>query len=427
MLNIVIDFSTLIDFLISFVENYVIILMLRIYLPPKKENNLIVTLIITIISTLINNYFKPPIFCFIFLLILLYIYVFLYLDGNTKEKIVIPFIVFCNVFLIDVSLLIVCTIFGIDVTSFLGVIGVKYFIISSFQKIILIIEYVFLKTYAKQKLYLSKSIIVLSVFFMIISMIIPEIMLTQYMNGIIKSKALLLASFSQFFINYILLYRIFIKINDEHLRFVEQEILVESKKSEEKLLVEIEKKIDEINRLNHDINNHKLVISKMLDNNVNQEAKMYVDDLFPTSSYVSTDNRVLNYLLNDKLKKAEDLGIDVKCLIEGNFKNSIALTDLSIVLGNLLDNAIEATLKTNDRHIKLRMRQDDFNLIINISNTFNGVVYSNNNSFLTSKSDNINHGYGLSNIKLICKKYNGESFITYDDKYFYHSCIFNIR
>lgn len=236
MLCTIINFSTLFDFLISFIENYVIILMLEIYLPSKKENSLAFAIFITIISTLINNYFKPPIFCFIFLLILLYIYVFLYLKGNTREKLIIPFIVFCNVFLIDMSLLIVCTIIGIDVTSFLGMIGLKYFIISSFQKIILIIEYIFLKTYAKQKLYLSKSIIVLSVLFMVISMIIPEIMLTQYMNGIIKSKALLLASFSQFFINYVLLYRIFIKINDEHLRFIEQEILVESKKSEEKTI-----------------------------------------------------------------------------------------------------------------------------------------------------------------------------------------------
>lgn len=194
-----------------------------------------------------------------------------------------------------------------------------------------------------------------------------------------------------------------------------------------KLLVEIEKKIDEINRLSHDINNHKLVISQMVENNIDQEAKKYVDNLFPTGSYISTDNRILNYLLNDKLKKAEDLNIDVKCLIEGNFKNSIALTDFSIVLGNLLDNAIEATLKVNEKHIKLRIRQNEFNLVINISNTYNGVVYKKNNLLSTTKLDGINHGYGLSNIKQVCKKYNGESFITYDDEYFYHSCIFYLK
>lgn len=426
MLCTIINFSILFDFLISFIENYVIILILKIYLPSKKENSLAFALLITVISTLINNYFKPPIFCFIFLLIILYIYVFFCLKGSTREKIIIPFIIFCNVFLIDMSLLVVCSIIGIDVTSFLGIIGTKYFAISSFQKIILIIEYIFLKSYARQKLYFCESIMILSVFFMIVSMIVPEIVLTQYMNGIIRSKSLLLVSFSQFFINYILLYKIFIKINDEHLKFVEKEILIESKKGEEKLLNEIEKKIDEINRLSHDINNHKLVISQMI-NNSDQEIKKYVDDLFPTDSYVSTNNQVLNYLLNDKLRKAEGLNIDVKCLIEGDFESSIALIDLSIVLGNLLDNAIEATLKTNEKHIKLRMRQDEFNLVINISNTYNGVVYSNNNILLTSKYDDSNHGYGLSNIKQVCKKYNGESFITYDDKYFYHSCIFNLK
>lgn len=416
-------FQFIFDFFISFIENYFIILLLEIYLPAKKRKTLLVSFLITIISTFINNYFYPPVFCFIFLLVLLYIYTFVCLNGSKKYKVMIPFIVFSNVFFIDMFILIVCEIIGLDLSSFMGVIGPVYFIISIFQKMILGIEYVFIKTYYKQKIYISKSIIVLSIFFIFISMLVPEIILTQYLKGVIKSNTLLVGSFIQFITSYIILYKIFMKMNQEHTKYIDQQILLESRKNEEKLLTLIQDKIDEVNRLNHDLNNHKLIISKMIDSQSYQEAKEYTKNVFFTDFYVSTNNQVLNYILNEKLEKAKKLGIDVKCIVEGDFKNTISLVDLSIVIGNLLDNAIEATVKTSNQYIKIKMRQDKNNLMINVINTYDGAIQQINNTFLTSKSNDQNHGYGISNIKLICQKYNGESFITYDDIYFYHSCI----
>lgn len=342
-------FQFVFDFFISFIENYFIILLLEIYLPAKKENTLLVSFLITIISTFINNYFYPPIFCFIFLLVLLYIYTFTCLNGSKKYKIMIPFIIFSNVFFIDVSILIVCEIIGLELSSFMGIMGPAYFTISIFQKIILGIEYVFIKIYSKQKIYIAKSIIVLSIFFIFISMLVPEIILTQYLKGIIKSDALLVSSFVQFIMSYIILYKIFMKMNQEHTKYINQQILFESRKSEEKLLTLIQEKIDEVNRLNHDLNNHKLVISKMIDNQAYQQVKEYTQDVFFTDFYVSTNNQVLNYILNDKLKRVKNLGIDVKCVIEGDFENTISLVDLSIVIGNLLDNAIEATIQADFR------------------------------------------------------------------------------
>ncbi len=417
-------FQFVFDFFISFIENYFIILLLEIYLSAKKENALLVSFLITIISTFINNYFYPPIFCFIFLLVLLYIYTFTCLNGSKKYKIMIPFIIFSNVFFIDVSILIVCEIIGLELSSFMGVMGPAYFMISIFQKIILGIEYVFIKIYSKQKIYIAKSIIVLSIFFIFISMLVPEIILTQYLKGIIKSDALLVSSFVQFIMSYIILYKIFMKMNQEHTKYINQQILFESRKSEEKLLTLIQEKIDEVNRLNHDLNNHKLVISKMIDNQACQQVKEYTQDVFFTDFYVSTNNQVLNYILNDKLKRAKNLGIDVKCVIEGDFENTISLVDLSIVIGNLLDNAIEATIQADHRYIKMNIKQDKNNLMITVTNTYNGVVQRINDTFLTSKSNHQKHGYGISSIKLICQKYDGESFITYNDTYFYHKCIF---
>ena len=255
-------------------------------------------------------------------------------------------------------------------------------------------------------------------------MLVPEIILTQYLKGIIKSDALLVSSFVQFIMSYIILYKIFMKMNQEHTKYINQQILFESRKSEEKLLTLIQEKIDEVNRLNHDLNNHKLVISKMIDNQACQQVKEYTQDVFFTDFYVSTNNQVLNYILNDKLKRAKNLGIDVKCVIEGDFENTISLVDLSIVIGNLLDNAIEATIQADHRYIKMNIKQDKNNLMITVTNTYNGVVQRINDTFLTSKSNHQKHGYGISSIKLICQKYDGESFITYNDTYFYHKCIF---
>ena len=99
--------------------------------------------------------------------------------------------------------------------------------------------------------------------------------------------------------------------------------------------------------------------------------------------------------------------------------------DMVIILGNLLDNAIEACEKTeNKKEIKLEIKYILNNLFITIENTYNGNLNDAERGGehtelpKTTKGDFINHGVGLRNVNDIVNKYNGEMSWTAKDNVF---------
>ena len=70
-----------------------------------------------------------------------------------------------------------------------------------------------------------------------------------------------------------------------------------------------------------------------------------------------------------------------------------------IILGNLLDNAIEACEKVNtDKYIDILMRYEDGCIILNIKNSFNQVINRAGNEFITLKKDKDLHGIGIKSV-----------------------------
>ena len=96
--------------------------------------------------------------------------------------------------------------------------------------------------------------------------------------------------------------------------------------------------------------------------------------------------------------------------------NSVSMFDLCIVLGNLIDNAIEANERIDKecREINLEMRQNGDYLYVKISNPLNGKLSIENGKIKTTKKDTIFHGFGLESIEEIAKKYSGS--VTYKQK-----------
>ena len=82
--------------------------------------------------------------------------------------------------------------------------------------------------------------------------------------------------------------------------------------------------------------------------------------------------------------------------------------DLTVLLGNLLDNAIEALRKDDKKSLSIKIRYIKGILYISMYNSFDGVINKGGNRFLSLKEDKENHGIGLTNIDSIVNKYNGE-------------------
>ncbi len=86
---------------------------------------------------------------------------------------------------------------------------------------------------------------------------------------------------------------------------------------------------------------------------------------------------------------------------------NLKLIDLSVILGNALDNAIEAVenLSEDQRSINLNIYFEMEYIVIKLNNMYNASII--NEDLSTTKEDTKNHGYGLGNIKFIVKKYDG--------------------
>ena len=94
--------------------------------------------------------------------------------------------------------------------------------------------------------------------------------------------------------------------------------------------------------------------------------------------------------------------------------------DISIILSNLLDNAIESSLKQEpvNRFIDIQMfKRMGMNNII-IRNYIGTSVLRNNPQLNTTNKDDTGHGYGIKSIKKLVEKYNGDINITEENNYF---------
>lgn len=415
----------LLDLLIIFIENYLIIKILNLFFVSKKNLTILATVIFSLIAIISTNIISSPVYSSVLLLFLLYIYTFANLEGSLKNKSIIPLLAYINLFIINVSISIIFSLMHIDFSEFLAITSPLYFAISYFQKFILLTEYIFIKKYFNFELYFSKNTWIFCLLLTITSIIFPIIYFTQFVDKIISNPTVLIFSLIQCLFINILIYIIITNLSKDHQKILENEILIDTKRHEEKLVNLIESKTSEIHKITHDLNHHKRVIEQMIKDNVNLEVNDYINDIFDVPLYIHTNNNVVNYILNDKIEKAKEKNIDVKCLIQGDLSNSISQVDISIVFGNLMDNAIEACSTIENKHISINIFQDDYKLIIDITNTYNGIIKKQNNGLIkTSKKSNSHHGYGLLNIKSICKKYDGNDYINYDNNKFQHICTF---
>ncbi len=430
MVNISAFISIIFDISITLIENYLVISILELFFIKKRNFTIAFSLFLSFISTLLNTVIYPPIYASGVLLICLYVYAFLFLDGNKKLKVLLPTILFGNLFIINSFSIYFMSMLDISLKQTILSSNINDYVFSISSKIILFLEYRYLNKFKNNCLYINSNIGIYILFLLLISMLFPQITLSIYLKGEVINKLLVLVSLAQFFLINIFVYIILNIMNSEHNKILEKEIMLETEKNQYQFITliedQIKEKVDMMNKLNHDMKNHKIVIQKMINNlDDNSNINNYINELFGDDiSYISTDNNAINYIINEKIKNSQKYNIDFKCIIQGNLKESISTTDLTIVIGNLLDNAIEASLKTNDRHIQIKIIKDDYKLVISVSNTYNGTILEKKGNIISTKKDKNKHGYGISNIKLICNKYHGSSYIEYSSNMFYHTCVF---
>ena len=163
----------------------------------------------------------------------------------------------------------------------------------------------------------------------------------------------------------------------------------------------------------HDFNNHLGVIYGLLETGETVKATDYTSLLVKTTekyrTIVQLPYAMLRAMLNYKLSGAEEAGITLR--LDINVPKGLPLNefDLTVILGNLLDNAVEACKKVDEdkRYIGLSLTYKPDYLIIQIENPMKEDQIIKNGAFRTTKPDYEDHGFGLQNIAYLVSRHNG--------------------
>lgn len=179
---------------------------------------------------------------------------------------------------------------------------------------------------------------------------------------------------------------------------------------------EWEDSILEARKMQHDLKNHFIYLNDCLVNNEIEKLNKYIEGLLEKNSIpakekiANSGNLVVDSLLNYKYDICKKLGIELKIQLEIPNRFPFQDSDICIILGNALDNAIEAVnkLQIMKRKIEVTIIYRQNNLLINIKNGYNGVLQKGKDGHLmTLKDDVCHHGLGLISIENVVNKYHG--------------------
>jgi len=163
----------------------------------------------------------------------------------------------------------------------------------------------------------------------------------------------------------------------------------------------------------HDYHNHIQTMKAHLALGQTIELQEYLSkldtDLSTIDTLLQTGNILIDAILNSKLSliATKDIAVKAKATVPGQLQ--ISEIDLCVIIGNLLDNAMEACLKQpipSERYIRVYIGILKEQLYISVSNSVSGEIIKNGKTFISTKN-NATHGFGLMRIDRIADKYNG--------------------
>ncbi|MBR3841561.1 MAG: GHKL domain-containing protein [Erysipelotrichales bacterium] len=162
----------------------------------------------------------------------------------------------------------------------------------------------------------------------------------------------------------------------------------------------------------HDYHNHLQSLKGYLKLEQIDQIKNYLDELEEDLKSIDTlyhsGNLQIDAILNSKLAIAENDGIHLTCDAEVPPALTVSEIDLCVIIGNLLDNAIESCRKIEnkeERFIRVYIGILKQQLYISITNTTSESVRQRTDTYFSNKRGD--HGHGLRRVDNVVKKYDG--------------------
>lgn len=196
----------------------------------------------------------------------------------------------------------------------------------------------------------------------------------------------------------------------------EMEISVVSRQMQQ--IEDMKRRVDEVEKVRHEMKKLVNTLEVMLQEKdyegaVNLIKPFSKKQLQQKEMVKYTDNKMINYLLGDRIALCNEQNIDIKYFVSGII-DGIEDIDLHCILSNLLDNAIEAVQNTDSKYIELYILGDEHSVCIEVANSVMENVLLTNPNFVTTKKEKSIHGFGVKNVRDTILEYSGK--IKYEYK-----------
>lgn len=230
-------------------------------------------------------------------------------------------------------------------------------------------------------------------------------------NSINSSLLMMVAELGLILINMVCWY---ITVNLSRSNRHKEELLLLNKQNEysHQYAETVKEQYEQTRRLRHDMKQYCTVLDGLIVDKKYDEARALISENYKNISHsevvVDVGSDFVNSILNAKLTLTKSLGIDVICSAEKDL-SGIDSADLCNLIGNLLDNAIEAaqSCEPEKRSIELNISSSISRLNITVRNSIQSSVLNTNPNLKSTKHNSEEHGFGIKTIKYIAEKYGG--------------------
>lgn len=363
------------------------------------------------------------------LVIVMYMYLEIIFEEETKEKfiVLVTYVIFYGV-ANSLSMALFVMLHETKINSMYLSSNVAKFEISITSKIILIFIIFIWNTYYKKEsiAYIPKEqsrrfIIMFSL--LMVGIIIILHMLVQFAVNLYNSFIIVCIAFLLFGC-YIFIYSQFNSMAWFYHEKNELDIMYDRDKLIEKHTIKKQEADDEIKVLLHDLKHNMVYWKKLAKNNemlaLEEELNRYENSI-RENMLIDVNNDIANAIINEQVVYAKNRDIQIKC--SGIFQENINIQarDLVSVLGNALENAIEASSKVLDkskRIIRVRIKNDEQYVFIEITNNYEVEPIIKNNELVSTKQNEAICGIGIKSIKKTAEQYEGNASYIVKNKQF---------
>ena len=221
----------------------------------------------------------------------------------------------------------------------------------------------------------------------------------------------------------IIVWEIYIYSNKKNREFTEMQLQLQKEYDSVEYYKMLLTQHENQNIIIHDIKKHLQSIALLNERQEPEKIAAYINQIIQSSDFQTTvhvcDNEFLNAIISRYIRYCHEKNIAFHIDIRSQTVDFMEENDLTSLFCNLLDNAVDATLKQPNSFIELNIvcKPDTSLIILTIINSCCKNPFSKiNNKLISTKTDSMQHGFGIKSIKRIVKKYNGNIEFYYDEK-----------